>query len=95
LMQCIVAGWMFPIEKLRAFLNEVSDFKIGKWWTFCIRWLTPAVLAVMLVQNLYAEITKAYGGYPVWSLWVGGWLVTAVLIAGSLYLQYRNREVAT
>lgn len=90
LLECIVAGWMFDLDSLRLYLNEVSDFAVGRWWNFCIRWVTPLILVVMFARSIHRELTTAYGGYPAWSLWVGGWLITAVLIALSLFLHLKT-----
>ncbi|MDP8207112.1 MAG: sodium-dependent transporter [Candidatus Electryonea clarkiae] len=95
LLECIVAGWMFPIETLREFLNKVSDFRVGIWWTICIKWVTPIILIIMIIQNLIGEFTSAYGGYPVWSLMVGGWLVTFLVIGISVWLQLKTPSKVT
>ncbi len=90
LLQCIAVGWLFPIEQLRTYVNEVSDFRIGRWWILSIRWVTPAVLLVIIGQELLRELRQTYGGYPSWSVWIGGWLVTALLVGVSLLLQMRS-----
>ncbi|HEB84764.1 MAG TPA: sodium-dependent transporter, partial [Bacteroidetes bacterium] len=41
LLQCVAVGWFFPIETLRSYINEVSDFRVGRWWSLSIRWVTP------------------------------------------------------
>ncbi len=93
LLECIVAGWMFPTGSLREFLNEVSEFKVGIWWDICIRWVTPLILLVMIGRNLWTEITEAYGGYPIWTLWLGGWLVVAIIVGTAVSLQMKNKTV--
>lgn len=80
LLECIAIGWFYGASKLRRYINEVSDFRIGWWWDFFIRWLTPLALGVALVTNIIQEFRQAYEGYPTWALLVGGWGVVAAII---------------
>ncbi|MBZ0266474.1 sodium-dependent transporter [bacterium] len=90
LLECIVVGWMFPTDLLRDYMNEVSDFRIGRWWNWCLKWITPGVLVVMTIQAFINEFTSVYGGYPLWSVILGGWLVVALLIVTSIILQNKS-----
>ncbi len=79
-LECIAIGWFFGTKKLREYINEVSDFKIGWWWDLFIKWLTPLALGWALVANIVEEFSVPYEGYPTWALLVGGWGVVAVII---------------
>lgn len=81
LLECVVIGWFYGTKKLKTYINEVSDFRIGLWWDIFIKWITPLALGCALVVNIVQEILVPYGGYPRWALYVGGWGVVAVIIA--------------
>lgn len=86
LIECIAIGWIFGAEKIRGFVNSTSDFAVGRWWTFCIKYLTPAVLIFMISYNLLERIKTPYGGYPQWALFVGGWGVVAMTYVAAICL---------
>jgi NSS family neurotransmitter:Na+ symporter len=54
-----------------------------------IKYFTPAVLIITLILNIIKEIKEPYGGFPRWTLFVGGWgVLIAFLILG--YYLYRK-----
>lgn len=71
ILESIIIGWLFGAEKLRKYINEVSEIKIGKWFNFSIKFLIPAVLIIILGLNFFDELKKPYGDYPSWALWTG------------------------
>ena len=88
ILQCVLVGWVFKAERLRRYVNELSAWKIGRWWDWSIRYLVPGVLAVLLVSSLVKEFSPPhYGGYPLLALLLIGWnwlivtLVVAVFVA--------------
>ena len=50
-LQCIFVGWVYGADRLRRYINSVSDWKIGRWWNFAIKFLVPALLILLLVLN--------------------------------------------
>jgi NSS family neurotransmitter:Na+ symporter len=92
LFMCIVVGYVFKAKKLREYVNEVSEFKLGKWWDFFITVLTPVVLMVLIVLKVVERIQIPYEGYPGWSLLVGGWLVVVASLEIAFLLggQYKK-----
>jgi NSS family neurotransmitter:Na+ symporter len=85
LLECIAIGWFYGTDKLRAYINEVSDFDIGIWWDIFIKWVTPIALGWALVANVVKDIREPYGGYPGWALVAGGWgVVAAIIIVAAL-----------
>jgi len=79
-LQCIAVGWLYGAPKLREHINATSDFKIGLWWDFCIKFLTPALLIWMLVKSAMELFKEPYEGYPSWAQWTGGWGMLALLV---------------
>ncbi len=73
LVQCIVVGYLFKIREFRAYLNEVSEVRLGSWWVIALRYITPIVLIVILVMNVRSEILETYEGYPRWATNLAGW----------------------
>ncbi len=83
ILEAVLVSWFFPLERLREHINTVSDFKIGLWWSFLIRYFVPLILIIITGTNLFNEFQKPYEGYPLASLiFIGiNWLVVTILIA--------------
>lgn len=73
LFECVVVGWFFRLETIRKHLNKVSNFRLGLWWNWTIKFLLPCVLTAILVNQLTEEVSKAYEGYSWASLISIGW----------------------
>jgi len=73
LIQCIAIGFLYPVRQFRDYLNDQSEIRIGNWWIWTLRYITPGVLLVILVGNLIQEITEGYEEYPRWATLIGGW----------------------
>ncbi|MBD3347634.1 MAG: sodium-dependent transporter [Candidatus Eisenbacteria bacterium] len=90
LLECIAIGWFYGTGKLKAYINEVSDFKIGIWWDIFIKWVTPLALGWAIVMSIVQDFTRPYGDYPAWALIVGGWgVVAAIVVTASLITKLR------
>jgi len=81
LLECVAIGWFYGTAKLKKYINEVSDFRVGLWWDIFIKWVTPLALGWALVSNVAKDIREPYGGYPAWALVAGGWGVIVVIVA--------------
>ncbi|WP_298521273.1 sodium-dependent transporter [uncultured Methanobrevibacter sp.] len=46
-VQCIIFAWFYGVEHFLPALNEHSTFKVGKTWSFVIKYLLPIVLIVI------------------------------------------------
>ena len=73
LIQCIIIGFFYPVQEFSEYLNSQSEIRLGRWWIWALRYITPGVLLVILVGNLVQEITEGYAGYPRWATLIGGW----------------------
>lgn len=71
LLQVILAGWIYGAEKLRRYIDEVSEWRVGKWWNLSIKYLIPAVLAALLATQFSIDLKTPYEGYPSWALGIG------------------------
>jgi NSS family neurotransmitter:Na+ symporter len=85
-LECIAIGWFFGTAKLKRYINEVSDFKVGWWWDLFVKWVTPLALGWALVTNVIGEIKEPYEGYPTWALLIGGWGVVATIIIVAAFI---------
>jgi len=97
ILECLLIGWYFKAKKMREHINSVSDLKIGAWWDFSVKVLTPVVLGFILVSSLYQELSKPYSGYPVVSLiligrdWLFATLIAAIIISKYQWYSAKNR----
>ena len=86
---CLVVGWVLPVSRLREFVNETSDFKIGPWFDWLVKLIIPVALIFVLVYGGFMNDTpNSYAGYPRWAsnaIW-GTLVITLILsfILGSM-----------
>jgi len=73
LVQCVAVGYIDDIQNFRRYLNSISEVKLGSWWIIALRYITPAVLLIILTTNIWNELHKSYAGYPRWANVLGGW----------------------
>ncbi|AGB40309.1 SNF family Na+-dependent transporter [Halobacteroides halobius DSM 5150] len=82
---CLVLGWGYGAQRLRKFMNQVSDFEIGVWWEIMIKLITPGILIIMFGKGVIANLTKGYGDYSTTAL-ILGWSISIVVILFGIYL---------
>ncbi len=63
IFECIVIGWFFKVNKLRAHINHYSGWKVPLFWNFCIKILSPLILITIFISSLVEEFSQSYGGY--------------------------------
>ncbi len=83
LLEAVAIGWFYDTENARNYMNDVSDFKIGKWWNYMVKFVIPVVLIVLLAVNTVNLIKNGYGGYPRYILILTGpiFLILGVIFA--------------
>ncbi len=83
LLESLVVGYVLKAAVLRRHINVSTGVKLKKGWDYLIKYLTPAILVVMLIRSVMTELAKPYEGYPVASLVSIGvtWLVATGAIA--------------
>ena len=89
LLEAIVIGWIIKPSVIREHTNKTSYFRIGKWWDFTVKFVTPTMLAIMLVSNFVTELKAPYGGYNLPELFAYGWSVIGLGIIGALLFSRR------
>ncbi len=61
LVECLVIGWCFDIGKLREHANKNSDWKLGVWWEWSIKIVTPIILIGLTAWSLYDDLNDEKG----------------------------------
>ncbi|MEO0824379.1 MAG: sodium-dependent transporter [Cyanobacteria bacterium J06635_15] len=93
--QSILGGWIYGAEALRRYINSVSDWPVGRWWSISIKFVAPVVLTALLGTQLTTDLRTPYEGYPTWALGIG-WLIVLITI-GIMVAPFlsagRNRKI--
>jgi len=85
IIELVILGWLFNTESIRTYANNLSDFKVGRWWTLSLRF-TSVILTIMFILKIINEVNNPYGGYS-WSvLGIYGAGVMVTMVAGSFLL---------
>ncbi len=61
LLQCAVLGWGYRLGRLREHANERSDWRLGVWWEWIIRYFAPIVLSVLFSWSLLETASSEDG----------------------------------
>ena len=99
LIETVLLGWVFGAANLRAFVNEHASLKLGPWFDVLLRFVIPAILATVIVWNLYIDLVGGplYGsGFPLGAV---GWfpvVIPVLWIVGTLAVAayFTSRETA-
>ncbi|WP_163971565.1 sodium-dependent transporter [Oceanobacillus halotolerans] len=83
LIEVILIAWVFrKLKELKTHADDISDIRLGSWWTFSLSVITPIVLGYMMFdlfrQNLLRQFdtpTGNYEGYADAFILYGGWFV--------------------
>lgn len=61
IIQTIIFGWIFGVEKLIPVLNEFSTIKVGKIWVGVIKYILPVFLTIIGIESIISLYqSKAY-----------------------------------
>ncbi|MBW2969229.1 sodium-dependent transporter [Candidatus Woesearchaeota archaeon] len=92
IFECIAVGWFFGADKLRRYINRGADWKLGKWWEISIKYICPIVLAYLIIAQLVIDISKNYGNYPNWAIYIGWGAVLVPIITGIIVSFWPNKK---
>ncbi len=90
--QSILVGWIYRAEKMRRYINQVSDWEVGKWWNVSIKYIIPLVLVTLLGAQFSTDLRIPYEGYPAWALGIGWGIVIVPLLAFLLLLMINQNQ---
>ncbi|UTV28909.1 sodium-dependent transporter [Photobacterium atrarenae] len=91
LIELLIIGWLFKAADVRSYTNKISEFTIGKWFEICIRFLSPAMLAVILGTNLVNTFNDGYGGYAMSDLMLLGWGLVAAMFVVAVIINLTSK----
>ncbi len=91
IFQSILVGWLYGAEKMRRYINQVSDWQVGKWWNLAVKYLVPLVLVTLLVAQLSQDLKISYESYPAWALGIG-WAIAIIPFVVFLLLLIINQS---
>ncbi len=91
LLEAILIGWYLDTKEIIKDIDSTSSIKLGRFWIFCIKYLTPAILLYTLTANIIQEFKHPYSNYPIWAIMLGGWGLLISIFLISIFLQNRNR----
>jgi len=52
LAEVILFGWIYGADRLRTYINSVSDFNIGRSWTWLIKIFIPIMLGYVILEDV-------------------------------------------
>lgn len=87
-IQCIIFAWFYGVEHFIPALNEHSTFKVGKTWTFIIKYLLPCVLIVMWVIG----IVQLFSSAKQFEIMIDIIIIVAVLVSSVLFTKIKPRS---
>ena len=95
LLQCIIVGWVYTAKKLRTHISQSGDITFTPLWDFAVKFITPAVLIILIINNLSVEFSGPYEGYSILALVVIGrdWLILALFIALLISMRPWKNEI--
>ena len=90
IIECLLVGWVLKSQKLRDHINHVTQKSLTPMWDVCVRFVTPAVLGILLINDLIKEVAQPYGGYSWMAIVLIGrdWLLAALIV--SLFVAARS-----
>ncbi len=96
LVEVILISYIYGTSKLRAEANAFSDFKVGKWWDYLLRYFTPLLLGAVVVTNLFNLITGLFSKDTVGiaSNLIFGWGIVVIMV-GASFVFYKKKWTAT
>jgi NSS family neurotransmitter:Na+ symporter len=61
LLECALLGWGYRLGRLREHANERSDWRLGAWWEWVIRYVAPVGLSVLFSWSLLQKASSPGG----------------------------------
>jgi len=91
-IELIILTWLFKIADIRDYSNRLSEFTIGIWFELCLRFISPAMLGIILVRNLVNTINNGYGDYPITDQLLLGWGLIAFMLFISILINFASHH---
>lgn len=97
LVETIMVCYIYGIEKIRIDANEYSDIKVGKYFNFLLKYVTPLILGITVISNLGEEVKKLSGLLTSnLTMFMGeivfGWGVILLMLLASIVLYLKKAD---
>jgi NSS family neurotransmitter:Na+ symporter len=92
ILECYILGYLYSTEEFMDRVNATSEVKIGRWWIYSVKYITPVILLVILVGKLISTVSHGFpddDSYPGWALFIGG--IFPVILAVYLSFDFIRR----
>lgn len=90
-VECILVGWVFKPKKLVDEINKnTKKYRMPRWWfEASVKFLSPIILTFFFAWNLIDlfQTSGGYGGYPLYAQIIGGWLISAIVVASGFIVK--------
>ncbi len=83
IVECLLVGWVLKAAVARRHVDQAGGLKLFRIWDVLVRFVTPAILIIVVGFALYSEFSGNYGGYSTKALLIFGvgWLVAALVLS--------------
>ncbi|WAA11899.1 sodium-dependent transporter [Fervidibacillus halotolerans] len=89
----LIAWFLKQLNPLKEHANAISDIRLGSWWTFSLKFITPVILGYMMFDLLRQNLTSDYEGYPREFLFYFGWTVAiGVILLGVVFSRFKWKK---
>ena len=94
LIELVLIAWVYKLNDFKDLINKVSEFRIGIWWDFCLKFLTPIFLAVFLALKIREDLRVPYESYPQAALVGLGWSMPIIaFIVGIVLAKLKEKYI--
>lgn len=92
-LECVAIGWVLGAEKVRKYINRVSDYHLNESWNLVVKFVIPSILLTLLVVQVCREFESNYSGFPNWAINIG-WAVVILpmLIAAGMAIKPSKKK---
>lgn len=92
IMEAVIFGYLYSLDNLIEVLNEKTLFKVGNWWKYCVKYITPIILIILWISGILGFLVES----PANELFIGLILVLELVVGAIvLYLaskKYKNKS---
>jgi NSS family neurotransmitter:Na+ symporter len=90
ILECMLIGWVLRSGVMRKHVNAVSTVRLLPLWDIAIRFVTPAMLMIIIGGALLNEFSARYEGYSVKALLVfGGGILFCTRLASFILSHFK------
>lgn len=85
-LECIFVGYVLKARIARHHVNRQGAIRLSALWEICIKYITPAMLGVIIIKAFIGDISNHYEGYATKALVLYGIGMLILTIAIAIYL---------